>query len=88
MSSCALIGFSPDAHEAGQDPVQTRRTVKCQEMGISLTEILYLCKDMVVHWDKDDMAIDPAKQALIDKILMATPEQLSMIRSYVDFVMK
>ena len=57
-------------------------------MGISLTEILYLCKDMVVHWDKDDMAIDTAKQALIDKILMATPEQLSMIRSYVDFVMK
>lgn len=38
MSSCVLIGFSPDAHEAGQDPVQTRRTVKCQELGISLAE--------------------------------------------------
>lgn len=38
MSSCVLIAFSPDAHEAGQDPVQTRRTVKCQELGISLAE--------------------------------------------------
>jgi SPP1 family predicted phage head-tail adaptor len=38
MSSCVLISFSPDAHEAGQDPVSTRKTVKCQEMGISLSE--------------------------------------------------
>ena len=38
MSSCTLIAFSPDAHEAGQDPVSTRRKVKCQEMGISLAE--------------------------------------------------
>ena len=38
MSSCVLISFRPDAHEVGQDPVLTRRTVKCQEMGISLAE--------------------------------------------------
>ena len=57
-------------------------------MGISLTEILYFCKDMVVHWSKEDMAIDPEKQAVIDKILMATPEQFVLIRSYVDFVVK
>ena len=38
MSSCVLIAFSPDAHEVGTDPVSTRRTVKCQELGISLAE--------------------------------------------------
>ena len=38
MSSCTLIAFSPDAHEAGPDPVSTHRKVKCQEMGISLAE--------------------------------------------------
>jgi len=38
MGSCVLIRFSPDAHEAGQDPVKVRRRVKCQELGISLTE--------------------------------------------------
>ena len=38
VSSCVLIGFRPDAHEVGTDPVAVRRTVKCQEMGISLAE--------------------------------------------------
>ena len=38
MSSCTLIAFSPDAHEAGQDPVSIRRKVKCQELSISLAE--------------------------------------------------
>ena len=38
MSSCVLISFSPDAHEAGQDPVSTRTEVKCQEMGITMAE--------------------------------------------------
>ena len=31
-TSCVLIAFSPDAHEAGDDPVSTRRTVKVQEL--------------------------------------------------------
>lgn len=38
MTSCVLIGFQPDAHEVGTDPVSTRRTVKCQEMSLTLTE--------------------------------------------------
>ena len=57
-------------------------------MGISLDDIMRYCEDLVVHWDPDDMAIDPAKQAVIDKILMSTPEQFSLIQSYVDFVTK
>ena len=38
LSSCTLITFAPDAHEVGLDPVETRRTVKCQELSITLTE--------------------------------------------------
>ena len=57
-------------------------------MGISLDEIMRYCEDLIVHWDADDIAIDPVKQAIIDKILIASPEQISLIRSYVDFVIK
>lgn len=38
MTTCVLIRFSPDAHEVGQDPVAERRTVKCQELSVSLDE--------------------------------------------------
>ena len=39
LTSCVLIGFSPDAHEVGTDPVSTRRTVKCQELSLTQAEI-------------------------------------------------
>jgi len=39
MTGCTLIGFSPDAHEVGTDPVQVRRKVKCQEMSLTLAEV-------------------------------------------------
>lgn len=39
LTSCTLIGFSPDAHEVGTDPVSARRTVRCQEMALTLTEV-------------------------------------------------
>ena len=38
LTTCELITFSPDAHEAGTDPVQNRRTVKCQEMTLTQAE--------------------------------------------------
>ena len=38
MTTIDLIAFSPDAHEVGTDPVSTRRTVKAQEMSLTLTE--------------------------------------------------
>ena len=34
-TSIVLIGFRPDAHEVGQDPVSTRQTVKVQELSMS-----------------------------------------------------
>ena len=38
MTSCVLIGFKPDAHEVGTDPVETRREVKCQELRLTKAE--------------------------------------------------
>ena len=39
MTSCTLIAFAPDAHEAGTDPVSVRRLVKCQELSLTLAEV-------------------------------------------------
>ena len=39
MTSCVLLTFSPDAHEAGTDPVTERRTVKCQELSLTQADI-------------------------------------------------
>ncbi len=38
MSTCTLISFNPDAHEAGADPVAIRTKVKCTEKSVGLTE--------------------------------------------------
>ena len=38
MTTCTLIAFSPDAHEAGTDPVSARREVKVQELSLSQTD--------------------------------------------------
>lgn len=37
-TSVALIGFRPDAHEVGQDPVETRREVKVQELSLNQSD--------------------------------------------------
>lgn len=55
MTSCVLIGFQPDAHEVGQDPVSTRRTVKCQEMSPTLAE----------KTQAEGTGLDPAVKLLI-----------------------
>ena len=39
LTSCVLIGFQPDAHEVGTDPVSTRRAVKCQELSLTQAEV-------------------------------------------------
>ena len=38
MTSCVLIGFKPDAHEVGTDPVYVRTEVKCQELTLTQAE--------------------------------------------------
>ena len=39
LTSCKLISFNPDAHEVGTDPVDRSRTVKCQELSLTQTEV-------------------------------------------------
>ena len=39
MTSCELIGFNPDAHEAGTAVTETRRSVKVQELGLTQAEV-------------------------------------------------
>lgn len=60
LSSCELIVFSPDAHEAGEDPVDTLRTVKCTELSISMNEAYQAMgqglnpeKKLLIPYDKD-----------------------------------
>jgi len=38
MTSCVLIGFSPDAHEVGTDPVCTRTEINVQELSLNLAD--------------------------------------------------
>ena len=38
LVSITLIGFSPDAHEVGTDPVSTRRAVKAEELSLSMAD--------------------------------------------------
>ena len=60
MSSCILIAFHPDAHEAGQDPVSERRTVKCRELSVGMTESYQAMglglnpeKKLLIPYDRD-----------------------------------
>lgn len=39
MTSCELIAFSPDAHEAGTAATETKRKVKCQELSLTQADI-------------------------------------------------
>ena len=39
MTSCELIAFSPDSHEVGTVPVETRRRVKVQELSLTQAEV-------------------------------------------------
>ena len=38
LVTVTLIGFSPDAHEVGTDPVSTRRPVKAEELSLSMAD--------------------------------------------------
>ena len=58
-------------------------------MGIGYNELLSVLDDnalIVVSESGDELA--PEKQALIDKILIATPEQLEKIKSIINLVMQ
>ena len=39
MTSCVLVSFSPDAHEAGTAATETLRKVKCQELSLTQADV-------------------------------------------------
>ena len=60
MTSCELITFSPDAHEVGSAPTETKRKVKCQEMGLTQADVyqaggegLSLEAKLLIPYDRD-----------------------------------
>ena len=60
-------------------------------MGISYRELLgALDKEdrVLIGSSSNGITMTPEKQDVIDKILIATPEQFALIKSYVDFVVK
>ena len=62
LTECALVAFSPDAHEVGTAAAETKRTVKCQELGLTQSEIYQSGGDglspdakLLVPYDRDYM---------------------------------
>jgi len=60
MTSCELITFSPDAHEAGTTVTETTRTVKAQELSLTQAEVYQAGGDglqpeakLLIPYDKD-----------------------------------
>jgi len=59
-------------------------------MGVSIDEVLNWCEETVIRWDPEDISVPVSedKKDIIGKIILSTPEQFDLIRSYVNFVMK
>lgn len=58
-------------------------------MGITVYELVDGCDDYALGWiEGKQHKIPEERQAVIDKIILATPEQFALIQSYVDFVTK
>ena len=39
LTTCELVGFSPDAHGVGTFPTETKTTVKVQELSLTQAEV-------------------------------------------------
>lgn len=62
LSSCKLISFSPDAHEAGSTVTEEKRTVKVTEKGVGMAEAYQAMgvglnpeKRLLIPYEKDYM---------------------------------
>ena len=59
-TTAELLTFSPDAHEVGTAPAETKRTVKVQEMSLTQTEVYQAGGDglspdakLLIPYDRD-----------------------------------
>lgn len=60
LTTAELISFSPDAHEVGTAPAETRRTVKVQELSLTQAEVYQAGGDglqpeakLLIPYDRD-----------------------------------
>ena len=60
MTTADLIAFSPDAHEVGSTPTETKRTVKVQELSLTQAEVYQAGGDglspdakLLIPYDRD-----------------------------------
>ena len=60
LATIELISFSPDAHEVGSTPAETRRTVKVQELSLTQAEVYQAGGDglqpeakLLIPYDRD-----------------------------------
>ena len=60
MTSCELIAFSPDAHEAGSQVTETKRKVKVHELSLTQAEVYQAGGDglspeakLLIPYDRD-----------------------------------
>ena len=60
LTTIELISFSPDAHEVGSAPAETRRTVKVQELSLTKAEVYQAGGDglqpeakLLIPYDRD-----------------------------------
>ena len=92
--SPAQITFMERGRNSNGDPFVPREETLIKlaaGMGITYGELLSAMDEdtrVRVASGSSGVSMSPEKQAVIDKILMATPEQFSQIKVYVDFVMK
>lgn len=93
LSHVQIIRMETGLNSKGNPFIPTVKSLKAVADGTGITfgELLSYCdENMTVRVDKDDLEYKPPKerQDIIDKIILATPEQFALIQSYVDFVTK
>lgn len=90
ISSSQMSLMARGINSSGNKSIPEPKTLEklAAGMGIGYRELLSVMDDnalIVVSESGDELA--PVKQALIDKILIATPEQLEKIQSIINLVM-
>ena len=91
LSHVQIIRMETEKRSDGKPLVPTIKSLKklAAGMGVRFEDVLYQCKDMEIQYDADDITfVEPDAQYIIGKVMEATPEQLSKIKSIVDFVMQ
>lgn len=90
LSHVQIIRMETGKNSNGNPFTPSIKSIKAvaKGMGVRFEDVLYHCQDIELSYDADDISfVNPDGEYIISKLLEATPEQLSKIRSYVEFVL-